>query len=169
MAEREAREWRRGDHRISTDVEMLDVGFLHGFLTTAYWSPAISRQTVERSIQHSLCFGLYEGDQQIGFARVVTDRTSFAYLADVFISESHRGRGLGTWLIETILGHPELQGLGRWTLATRDAHELYRRFGFGPLADPSRFMEKRDRSEAGDSPLPDHRTPEVRSALGAGA
>lgn len=142
VVEGEVTEWRRGDARISTDVDAIDLDLVHGFLTTAYWSPGVSRETVERAIQHSLCFGVYRGDEQIGFARVVTDRATFAYLADVFIVDAQRGRGLGAWLIETILAHPDLQGLRRWTLATRDAHGLYRQFGFTALTDPSRLMEK---------------------------
>jgi GNAT superfamily N-acetyltransferase len=97
---------------------------------------------VARSIRHSLCFGLYEDDRQVGFARVVTDRATYAYLADVFVLESHRARGLASWLMEIILGHPELQGLRRWSLVTRDAHSLYRKVGFGGLAHPERHMEK---------------------------
>jgi len=161
-------EWRREEYCISTDADALDVRFVHGFLRTAYWSLGVSRETVERSIQHSLCFGLYSGETQIGFARVVTDRASFAYLADVFITEANRGSGLGGWLIETILSHPELQGLRRWTLATRDAHGLYRRFGFRPLADPSRFMEKRGSSTAGDPADPEAGAVERAVALKPG-
>lgn len=168
MTEGEVLEWRRGEYRISTDADALDVRFIHGYLTTAYWSPGVSRETVERSIRHSLCFGLYTGATQIGFARVVTDRASFAYLADVFIIEANRGSGLGAWLIETILSHPELQGLRRWTLATRDAHGLYRRFGFRPLADPSRFMEKPGSSIAADPVAPDAGAGERAVALKPG-
>ncbi len=100
---------------------------------------------VERSIRHSLCFGVFDGDEQIGFARVVSDRATFAYLADVFILESHRGRGLGVWLMECIKAHPDLHGLRRWILGTRDAHGLYRKIGFQPLAEPAIYMEIMDR------------------------
>ena len=99
---------------------------------------------MRRSIEHSLCFGVYEGGAQVGFARVVSDRATFAYLCDVFVIESRRGRGLGKLLLETIVAHPELQGLRRWLLATRDAHGLYRRFGFTELACPEIFMERHD-------------------------
>jgi GNAT superfamily N-acetyltransferase len=128
-------------YEISTDPARLDLDVIHGFLATAYWSPGVPRATVERAIAHSLPFGLYApGGAQAGFARVVSDRTTFAYLADVFVLPEHRGRGLGVRLVETILAHPELQGLRRWHLATADAHELYRRFGFATPADPGRFM-----------------------------
>lgn len=99
---------------------------------------------VERSAENSLCFGLYRKDEQVGFARVVTDRATFAYLADVFVLEEHRGRGLGSWLTEVVLSHPELRGLRRWMLATADAHELYRRHGFTGLSEPGKFMERKD-------------------------
>jgi GNAT superfamily N-acetyltransferase len=134
-------EWRRGDYVISTDVDRIDFDMLHGFLTAAYWSQGVPRGTVERAVRNSLSFGLYRGGKQIGFARAVTDRATFAYLADVFVLPEERGTGLGKWLIQVIIGHPELQGLRRWTLATRDAHALYRQFGFGELATPERFME----------------------------
>ena len=99
---------------------------------------------VQKSIDNSLCFGVFEGDQQIGFARVITDRATYAYVGDVFILESHRGRGLGKKLMAAIMGHPELQGLRRWSLVTRDAHGLYQQFGFTALANPQRFMERHD-------------------------
>ena len=130
---------------VSTDASKLDLNVIHGFLTCCYWSEGISRETVSRAIANSLCFGVYEPgadrDRQVGFARVVTDRTSFAYLCDVFVLEEFRGRGLGRMLMAAVLAHPDLQGLRRWTLATRDAHDLYRKFGFTPLAKPDRFME----------------------------
>lgn len=132
--------WTRAPYRITDRAEDLDVGVIHGFLTESYWARGVSREIVERSIRGSLCFGLHRDDRQVGFARVVSDRATFAYLADVFVVEDERGRGLARWLVSTVLGHPELQGLRRWVLATRDAHGLYARLGFGPLADPSIFM-----------------------------
>jgi GNAT superfamily N-acetyltransferase len=138
------REWRRGEYAISTDPTRLDVDLIHDFLARrSYWAQEVPRQVVERSIDHALCFGLYAPAAQVGFARVVTDYAVFAYLGDVFVIESHRGRGLGTWLVETVIGCPELQGLRRWDLATNDAHELYRRFGFRE-ADAARAMERLD-------------------------
>ncbi|MFL5355940.1 GNAT family N-acetyltransferase [Archangium sp.] len=137
-------EWRQGDYILSTDRSRLDLNVIHGFLTRSYWSPGIPRETVERAIQNSMPFGLYLGVAQIGLARVITDFTSFGYLADVFILEEHRGQGLSKWMMETLFSHPELQGFRRWMLATRDAHGLYRQVGFTPLAAPERFMEKWD-------------------------
>jgi GNAT superfamily N-acetyltransferase len=135
-------EWRRGDDSISTDPGRLDLDLVHRFLSEeAYWSPGVSRQTVVRSIEHSIVFGLYHGTEQIGFARVVTDRAAIAYLADVFVLSEHRRRGLGKWLIETVLSHPDLQGLRKVFLGTADAHSLYERFGFRPV-DPGRMMER---------------------------
>lgn len=120
---------------ISTDFDTIDVDFVHRFLAEeSYWSPGIARETVERSLRHSLCFGLFSSSQdeeaQIGFARVITDRATFAYLADVFVVSGFRGRGLGKWLISCILAHPELQGLRKWMLNTKDAHGFYEPFGF---------------------------------------
>ena len=135
-------EWKRGDYAISCDPKRLDLGVVHGFLRTSYWAQNVSEEVVRRSIEHSLCFGVYDRESQVGFARVITDRATFAYLADVFIVEQHRGHGLGTWLIETIVSHPELSGLRRWILVTRDAHDLYRKFGFMELQNPERFMER---------------------------
>jgi len=135
-------EWRHGDYVISTERSRLDLDVIHGFLTRSYWSPGIPRETVERAIQHSLPFGLYLGAAQVGFARVITDFTSFGYLADVFILEAHRGKGLSKWMMQVLFSHPELQGFRRWMLATRDAHGLYRQVGFTSLAAPERFMEK---------------------------
>lgn len=135
-------EWRRGDYLISTDTALLDLATVHGFLTTSYWAAGVPLDVVQRSIEHSLPFGLYHGDRQIGFARVVSDRATFSYLADVFVLEAYRGQGLGHWLVETIIAHPELQGLRRWMLATRDAHALYRSAGFVPLRTPERWMER---------------------------
>jgi GNAT superfamily N-acetyltransferase len=128
-------------YEISTDRARLDLDVIHGFLREAYWSPGVTRDVVERSIEGSLCFGLYGADgAQAGFARVVTDGATFAWIADVFVLEPHRGRGLGVWLMETVLGHPDLQGLRRIVLATMDAHGLYERLGFEPLPTPERWM-----------------------------
>jgi GNAT superfamily N-acetyltransferase len=136
-------EWRKEDFVISTDRSRLNLEFIHSFLSTkAYWAMGRSLDVVERTIQNSLPFGVFEGSKQIGFARVVTDFATFAWIADVFIVEEYRGRGLGVWLIEIISSHPQLQGFRRWILATRDAHDLYRRFGFTELANPQRYMEK---------------------------
>lgn len=132
----------RNEYQISTDRHRIDVAAVHAYLTQSYWSPGISRKVVERAIENSLCFGVYVGAQQAGFARVISDKATFAYLADVFILEPHRGKGLSKWLIEFITSHEELQGLRRFMLATKDAHSLYEQFGFVPLANPSRMMEK---------------------------
>jgi GNAT superfamily N-acetyltransferase len=139
-------EARRGPYRVTTDPAAFDLDVVHRFLAaSSYWAEGVPRETVARSISNSLCFGVFEWEAQVGFARVVTDRATFAYLADVFVLESHRGRGLSKWLMECVRAHPELQGLRRWMLATRDAHSLYARFGFAPLGDPSRIMEILDR------------------------
>lgn len=138
-------EYRRGDYAISTDQARLDLNVIHDYLSnSSYWATGRSLETVRRSIEHSLNFGLYQGAQQIGFARVITDYATFAWLADVFILESFRGQSLGKWLIETIISHPQLQGFRRWVLATKDAHELYRPFGFTELTRPERWMERHD-------------------------
>jgi GNAT superfamily N-acetyltransferase len=130
-----------GGYVISTDPARLDLDMLHAFLREAYWSTGIPRDVLERGIQNSLPFGLYAEDgAQCGFARVTSDYATFALLADVFVLSAHRGRGLSKWLVETVMAHPELQGLRRWLLATADAHELYRRFGFGAPADPGIYM-----------------------------
>ena len=127
---------------VTTDPSKIDRHLVHGFLAGSYWSKGIPREVFERSIANAICFSVYDGDAQVGFARVVTDRATFAYLADVFVLETHRGRGLSKLLMETIVAHPELQGLRRWVLATRDAHGLYARYGFTPLHQPDRFMER---------------------------
>ena len=127
---------------ISFDRARMDLEVIHGYLTTAYWSPGVPRDVVERSLRWSLCFGSYAPDGSLaGFARAVTDRAVFAYIADVFVLPEHRGRGLGVWLMETVLGHPELQGLRRIFLVTADAHGLYERFGFHPPRGVERLME----------------------------
>jgi len=130
---------------VSDDPKRLDLDVIHGYLTRSYWSPGIPRETVARAIANSLCFGVYADDgAQVGFARLITDRATYAYLADVFVLEDHRGKGLSKLLMETIVAHPEVQGLRRWTLATRDAHALYARYGFTPIAKPDRLMERHD-------------------------
>jgi GNAT superfamily N-acetyltransferase len=134
-------EWRRGAFTISTDRSKLDRAAIHEFLAGSYWAKGIPRAIVDRSIEGSLCFGVFDGERQVGFARVITDFATFGYLADVYVLESHRGRGLAKWLMESILAHSELQGLRRWMLVTRDAHPLYRKFGFRELAHPERIME----------------------------
>ena len=136
---------QRGEFQISTDRERLDREMIHNFLSReSYWATGRSLEVVNRGIDHSLSFGLYNGPRQIGFARVVTDYATFAWLADVFVLEEFRGQGLGKWLIEVILAHPQLQGFRRWALATKDAHELYRSFGFNELMRPERWMERPD-------------------------
>src|SRR5437899_2049322 len=135
-------EWRRGEYLISTDKNRLDLATIYGFLTTSYWAAGIPLETVKRFIEHSLNFGLYKGDLQVGFARVITDYATFAYLGDVFILEPFRGQGLSKWLMEVITTHSDLQGLRRWILLTRDAHGLYRKFGYAGPATPERYMER---------------------------
>src|SRR5580693_2069761 len=130
-----------GRFLISTDRSKLDVDVIHRFLARSYWAEGIPRETVMRSIENSLCFGVYDNAHQIGFARVITDFATYAYVADVFILEPYRERGLGKELMASIMAHPDLQGLRRWSLATRDAHGLYTQFGFAALENPSRTME----------------------------
>jgi GNAT superfamily N-acetyltransferase len=143
-------ELRRDGYLISTDPARLDREAIWRFLRTTYWSPDIARDVVERGIDNSLVFGLFcPAGEQAGFARVVTDRARFAWLADVFVLDAHRGKGLGVWLVETIVGDPELAGL-RFVLATADAHGLYERFGFGPV-DAARLMERRGAGPARDT------------------
>ncbi|HZQ24576.1 MAG TPA: GNAT family N-acetyltransferase [Terriglobales bacterium] len=134
-------EHRCGDFLISTDRTLIDLEAVYRFLTNCYWAKGIPRDVVARSIEHSLCFGVYRGTRQAGFARVISDYATYAYIGDVFILEEHRGLGLGRQLIEAIMQHPSLQGLRRWSLVTRDAHGLYQPFGFTPLHAPDRWME----------------------------
>jgi GNAT superfamily N-acetyltransferase len=130
-----------GNYGLSTDKSKLNVDVIHHFLSTeSYWAPGIPKATVERAISNALCFGIYQGDAQVGFARVITDTATFGYLADVFVLPAHRGKGLSKWMMECILAHPDLQGLRRIMLATRDAHGLYAAYGFTPPDNPSRFM-----------------------------
>ena len=133
---------READLLISDDPALLDRAFIHRFLSErSYWAQGVPREIVDRSIEHSLCFGVYRDGPQIGFARAVTDFATFAWLADVFVVEDIRGHGIGKRLVAAVLAHPRLQGLRRFQLGTRDAHVLYARFGFQPLAHPERFME----------------------------
>jgi GNAT superfamily N-acetyltransferase len=135
-------EYRREGFLISTDRKRLDLDVIHGFLTNCYWAKGIPRYIVARSIERALCFGIYDAEgAQVGFARVISDFATIAYVGDVFVLESYRGRGLGKWLMECIVAHPELQGLRRWILTTRDAHGLYSQVGFTPVKWPERFME----------------------------
>jgi GNAT superfamily N-acetyltransferase len=156
-------EHRRGEFVLSTDPARLDLDVIHEFLTNCYWAKGIPRDVVVRSIEHSLCFGIYDQggkksllpakdeknrangkakhDTQVGFARVVTDFATIAYLGDVFVLESHRGLGLGKWMMNCIMAHPALQNLRRWILLTRDAHGLYQQSGFKPVPAPERYME----------------------------
>ena len=129
---------------ISTDPSRLQLDAIHAYLTRSYWSPGIPKDVVARGIANSLCFGIHLGESQVGFARVVTDKASFAYLADVYVLEEHRGQGLSKRLVGEILAHPDLQGLRRVLLATADAHGLYAQFGFQALAAPDRMMEIRN-------------------------
>ncbi|MBK7685477.1 MAG: GNAT family N-acetyltransferase [Rhodocyclaceae bacterium] len=131
----------RDEYTISTDRNRLDIVAIHTYLARSYWSPNVPFAIVERAIANSLPFGLYHGEAQVGFARVITDQATFAYLADVYVLEAHRGKGLSKWMLEVIQTDVRLQGLRRMLLATKDAHELYRRFGFTELANPSRMME----------------------------
>ena len=135
-------EWHRGEYYISTDKSRLDLAVIHDFLTTSYWAAGIPIETVKKSLEHSLNFGVYKEDAQVGFARVITDYATFAYIGDVFILEDYRGRGLSNWLMQVIADHAELQGLRRWVLLTRDAHGLYRKTGFMEPVNPGRYMEK---------------------------
>ena len=138
-------EWRRGEYLISTERARLDIPLIHDYLSnSSYWAVGRSLETVERSVEHSLAFGVYAGERQVGFARVITDYATFAWIADVFVLDQFRGQGLGKWLMGVIISHPELQRLRRWVLATKDAHELYRPFGFTELVRPERWMERGD-------------------------
>jgi len=135
-------EYRQGEFLISTDRSRLDLKVIYGFLTNCYWAKGIPREVIARSIEHSLCFGIYDGGgAQAGFARVVSDYATVAYLGDVFVLESYRGRGLSKWMMECITQHPALQNLRRWILLTGDAHGLYSQFGFTPIEAPERYME----------------------------
>jgi len=134
-------EWRKQGWVISTDKTKISIDVVHDYLSQSYWAAGIPVSIVEKSIENSLCFGVYDQEKQIGFARVISDFATFAYLADVFIIPAERGKGLSKWLMKIIIEHPQLQGLRRFTLATRDAHGLYDQFGFKPFARPDRWME----------------------------
>lgn len=135
-------ETRRDHFSISTDPARLDLDAITDMLSRAYWAKGRTRDVIARYLQHSLTFGIYDGPRQIGLARIVSDYTTFAWLCDVFIHEDYRSHGLGKWLMETIHSHPDLQGLRRWLLATRDAHGLYAQYGWKPLANVERWMER---------------------------
>jgi GNAT superfamily N-acetyltransferase len=148
-------EWHRGEFSISTDQARLDLEAIHRYLNEdSYWAQGRPRAVLEKAVRNSLSFGVFHGASQIGFARLVTDYATFAYLADVFILPEFRGQGLSKWLMSVIGEHPELQGLRRWLLATLDAHGLYRKFGFVPIDRPELFMQKFvDRPDYSASPL----------------
>jgi GNAT superfamily N-acetyltransferase len=129
-----------GEYVISTDKSKLDLDVIHGYLRDCYWAKGIPRDIVARSIEHSLCFGIYLRGEQVGFSRAITDYATFMYLADVFVLGPHRGKGLSVVMMDTIVKHPELQGIRTWTLLTKDAHGLYKKFDFQNHADPTRFM-----------------------------
>ena len=132
----------KGEFSVSTDREKLDLAFLHGFLSKeAYWCLNIPFDRVKKSVENSLNFGLYHNDRQIGYARVITDYSTIAYLGDVFVISEYRGKGLSKWLMQQVMDHPDLQGLRRWLLLTADAHELYKKFGWLPIAKPEVYME----------------------------
>src|SRR5580658_9215207 len=136
-----AMKWYKEQFIISDEKSWLDAEYIHDYLSNrSYWAAKIPLNTVIKSIEGSVCFGMYAGEKQIGFARVVTDKATFGYLADVFIDENYRGNGLAKWLMEVIMAYPELQGLRRWMLGTKDAHELYKKFGFEQLENPQRVM-----------------------------
>ena len=129
-------------YRISTDKKHLDFEVIYDFISGSYWASGIPKHTLEKAISNSFCFGVYDRhDCQVGFARLITDKATFAYLADVFIVENHRGKGLAKWLVESIVSHPDLQGLRRVVLATRDAHGLYAQYGFQPIENPEILMQ----------------------------
>lgn len=133
----------RDGFQISTDRSQLDLDAIHEFLSNeSYWAQNRTREQTRTAIENSICFGLYENERQIGFARVVSDRATFAYLGDVYVVEEFRGRGLSKWLMQAVIDHPDLQGLRRWVLATRDAHGLYKQFGFDEFRHPLRWMER---------------------------
>lgn len=136
------REWSREEYVVSTDRARINFDVVHEYLSRSYWAAGMPRDLLERAIENSLTFGLYRDTSQAGFARVITDCATYAYLSDVFILEQHRGRGLSKWLMECILAHPDLQGLRRFALFTRDASGLYQRYGFEPARSPSVYLER---------------------------
>lgn len=141
------REFNKNDYLISTDQVKLQLNVIHDFLTNSYWAKDISKEIVKKSIDNSFCFGLYKNDIQIGFARLITDYTTFSYLADVFILKEYRGKGLSKWLMKTMIEFPEIQSLRGWMLKTSDAHGLYKQFGFDKPAFPERIMEYKPTSK----------------------
>jgi len=138
----EIMEWRKGNYLVSTDKNKIDTTAVHHFLSRSYWAEGISSEIVKKGIDNSLCFGVYNQAKLVGFARVISDFATFAYLADVFIIPEERGKGLSKWLIKLIIEHPQLQGLRRFTLATKDAHGLYAQFGFTLFDMPERWMNR---------------------------
>ncbi len=135
-------EWERDGFCISTEHDRLDTDLIHTYLSeSSYWSRGVPREIVARSIAGALCFGIYQQHKQVGFARIITDCATFAYLTDVFVVDEYKGRGLGKWLVECMLAHPDVQGLRRWLLITKDAHGLYQQYGFQPLGHPEQGME----------------------------
>jgi GNAT superfamily N-acetyltransferase len=135
-------EYTKDNYTVSTDKTRLDADAIHDYLSNhSYWAKGRTKESVLRTIDHSLCFGLYHDREQVGFARVITDYTTFGYLADVYVLTGHAGKGHARWLMEVIMQHPQLQGMRRFMLATRDAHPLYEKFGFKPLSQPERWME----------------------------
>ena len=135
---------RKGNFVVSTDKKRIDLDVVHGFLTECYWARGIPREVVARCIENSLCFGVHGEGRQVGFGRVISDYATYAYIGDVFVLESYRGRGLGKWLMECVMRHPWLQGLRRWSLVTGDAHGLYSQLGFAALTAPEKYMELYD-------------------------
>lgn len=140
----EPQQWTRDEFVISTDRARLDIDVIHDYLSSSYWAKGLPRATLARAIENSLIFGIYAGENQAGFARVITDLATYAYLSDVFVLEAYRRRGLSKWLMECVLSHPDLQGLRRFALFTRDAQGLYERYGFGPSRSASTYLERRD-------------------------
>lgn len=135
-------EWTKDGFTVSCDLRKQDLDVIHGFLGRSHWAAGIPKEAVAKSLSGSLCFALLHGDRQIGFARVISDSATIAYLGDVFVLPRYRGRGLSKWLMQCVMSHPDLQGLRRWLLATSDTHGLYEKFGFTPLAKPHVFMER---------------------------
>lgn len=130
-------------YRVSSEREEMNFDFIHNYISRTYWAEGIPKETLKKALDNSLCFGVFSSEgEQVGFARMVTDQATFAYLADVFIDEAHRGKGLSKWLMQEVHDHPSLQGLRRILLATRDAHSLYQQFGYTPLSSPATFMQK---------------------------
>ena len=136
--------WVNGSFTVTCDPAKMDLDVIAGFLASSYWAKGIPSATVEKSLEHSLCFALLDGNRQVGFARVISDYATIAFLNDVFVLPEYRGKGLSKWLMECVISHSDLQGLRRWILATRDAHGLYAKFGFTSLKRPEIFMERHD-------------------------